>query len=277
MALAPWRHKMESVLPCLICNTNIFELIFKKNGFNIGKCSHCATTQVIDPPPSAEIDGYYDQDFFHKFYDKLLNDPKRQAYEYRKFNFRLEEIEKEASRKGSILDVGCSFGFFLDAARKRGWKTYGVEIGEYAANYAKSNFNLTVFTEPLNDVDFEDEFFDVVTLWNVIEHLDDPNEMIQDISRILKIGGILVLTTANIESPLARLKKENWRVLIPPIHLSYFSPSTIEYLLNSANLEVIQQTAALPYEFMLKKTGLLGLARKLKVSDKMLVYAKKTI
>jgi 2-polyprenyl-3-methyl-5-hydroxy-6-metoxy-1,4-benzoquinol methylase len=112
-------------------------------------------------------------------------------------------------------------------------------------------------------------------LWNVIEHLEDPMGAVRHVYRILKPGGIIVLTTGNVESPLARLQGKKWRMLIPPIHLSHFSPSTIKYLLESAKLRMIEQTNALPYESLLTKLKLINVCKSLGMSDKMLVYARK--
>lgn len=266
---------MKDTTVCRICSSERFEPRFEKNGFRIEICLHCGLAQVTNPPSPSEIDSYYDDNFFDKHYQKLQTDPKRQGYECRKFNYRLEEIEKRTRGNGTILDVGCSFGFFLDAAKKRGWKIDGVEISEFAANYARNNLGINVINKPLNEANFDARFFDVVTLWNVIEHLYDPIELMREIHRILKRGGMLVLTTGNAESLLARLQRERWRMLIPPIHLSYFAPSTIKRLLNSCDLELIEQTYALPYESLLKKFGLLEFVKKFKVSDKMLIYAKK--
>ncbi len=125
----------------------------------------------------------------------------------------------------------------------------------------------------LEDADFEPESFDLVTLWNVIEHLDDPQGAIRHIHRILKPRGMVVLTTGDIESPLAKLQGRHWRMFMPPIHLSHFSPLTIRYLLESAKLTPIEQTHALPFESLLTTFKLINVCKML--SDKMLVYAMK--
>ena len=267
---------MGSRRACRICSSEGLQPRFIKDGFRIEKCMNCGLMQVTNPPAPSEIGSYYENGFFDEHYSKLQTDPKRLAYEYEKFNFRLKEIEKRTTGKGRILDVGCSFGFFLDVARKRGWKVYGVEISEYASNHAKRNLGLNVVNKDLIGARFDTGFFDIVTLWNVLEHLHDPVELMNEVYRILKEKGIVVLTTGDIESPLARLKRGRWRMLIPPIHLSHFSPSTINYLLDPSGLDLIEQTYALPYEFLLEKWRLLGIFRRFKVSDKMLIYAGKT-
>ena len=94
--------------------------------------------QITDDLSDVCLEDYYEKEFFDNTYGGL-NQEKGQRTAYEKFAYRLQEIEKLKPEKGTILDVGCSFGYFLDAARSRGWKPVGVEIGEYAARFAQEN------------------------------------------------------------------------------------------------------------------------------------------
>jgi SAM-dependent methyltransferase len=266
---------MKSSLSCRICLSHNLTPLYEKNGFTLDKCLHCGLVQVRNTPSKSELSACYDQNFFDEAYGTLMQDPGRQRTEYKKFNYRWDEIEKKTKGAGKVLDIGCSFGFFLDAARRRGWECHGLEIAECAASYARSRFGLPVVNVPLEEADFAPESFDVVTLWNVIEHLPDPAAVVRDIYKILKPGGVVVLTTGDVESPLARLQGAKWRMLMPPIHLSHFSPSTIKYLMESCKLTVIEQTWALPFESLLSKLKLINLCKTLHLSDKMLTYAQK--
>jgi 2-polyprenyl-3-methyl-5-hydroxy-6-metoxy-1,4-benzoquinol methylase len=260
---------------CRICQSAQFEPRFKKDGFTIDKCVRCGLTQVTNAPTAPQIRSYYDKEFFDTYYESLQKDEKTRKYEYRKFDCRLDQIERWAGRKGKLLDIGCSFGFFLDTARRRGWDVHGLEIAEYAADYARTQLGIPVTASTLCNSDFPANFFDVVTMWNVIEHLANPLETLQHVHRVLKPAGVLVLTTGNVESLVARLQRTRWRMLIPPIHLMHFSPSTITRALNACQLDLVEQTYALPYEFLLQRMRVIGLVRKLNISDKMLVYARK--
>jgi 2-polyprenyl-3-methyl-5-hydroxy-6-metoxy-1,4-benzoquinol methylase len=269
------RFLMERWGPCRICGFEQFKARYEKNGFKLENCLHCGLLQVRNLPNGVQLESYYEQEFFDEAYGRLQHNPSRQLYEYKKFNYRWDEIQKRTEGNGRILDIGCSFGFFLDAARRRGWDACGLEISNFAAHYARTHFGLTVVNKPLEDAEFESESFDVVTLWNVIEHLDDPAGAVRHIYRILKPGGLVVLTTGDIESPLAKLQGRHWRMFMPPIHLSHFSSSTIRYLLESAGLTLLEKTQALPYESLLTKLKLIALFKVLHISDKMLVYARK--
>ena len=103
---------MERLSSCRICGEGQFKLRYRKNGFNLDECFHCGLVQVTNLPNDTRLESYYEREFFDEAYGKLQHDPSRQAYEYKKFNYRWDEIEKRREGKGRVLDVGSSFGFF---------------------------------------------------------------------------------------------------------------------------------------------------------------------
>ena len=260
---------------CRICNSEKLFFLLEKNNFRIDKCAHCGLVQVRNAPSKEEIVAIYDKEFFDIHYTNWQNDQNKIRDEYSKFDYRLREIERKVEKRGIILDVGCSFGFFLDVARGRGWQTYGVEVSDFAAQYAMKELGLEVIKTPLTESNLRKKFFDVVTMWNVIEHLENPCENVDYIHKILKDNGLLVLTTGNVESYVAKIQRKNWRMFMPPTHLFHFSPKSINYLLKKCGFNVIEESTVLPYEVLLEKFKLINLVKKLKVSDKMLIYARK--
>jgi SAM-dependent methyltransferase len=115
----------------------------------------------------------------------------------------LERIEALSSGR-DLLDVGSYTGFFLDLARERGWRVMGVEPSRWAAHHAAAELGLEVFNGPIEHFETA-RSFDVVTLWDVFEHLVDPVAVLSRIRRLLKPGGLLAFTTHNLDAPLARL------------------------------------------------------------------------
>lgn len=133
--------------------------------------------------------------------------------------------------EGRVLDIGCGSGGYLAFLASLGWDCYGVEPGPNSRAYARDALRLNVHSGPLDACGFEDGFFDLVTMWHVIEHLPNPPEVLREIHRILKPNGLLFLRTPNVEGLEARVFRGNWYGLDPPRHLYLFSPRTLRMLL----------------------------------------------
>lgn len=164
---------------------------------------------------------------------------------------------------GYLLDVGCATGVFLNAMRERGWQVKGVEPGVFAANYARQQFQLDIFTGLLEEAAFPSASFDVVTLWDVLEHVADPKATLQEIGRILKPNGLLIASVPNPNSVEAWLFGSYWVGWERPRHLHLISPAlAVNYLAETGfQLENIESfngrlsLTLLSLEFWLKSKG----------------------
>src|SRR5690349_22293158 len=131
-------------------------------------------------------------------------------------------------RSGRLLDVGCSAGFFLKVARDRGFDVHGLEIPADTAALARERYDVDVQVGTLDDAHFEPGSFDVVTMWDVIEHVRDPVGAMSTVARLLKPGGIAALMTPNVEGLFPRLSYRVadrvgfWPHPEPPAHLFQF-------------------------------------------------------
>jgi 2-polyprenyl-3-methyl-5-hydroxy-6-metoxy-1,4-benzoquinol methylase len=130
--------------------------------------------------------------------------------------------------------VGCATGEFLAAARDAGWETYGVETSAQAADMAASRSGSQVHTGTLDTAPFEAGWFDVVTLWDVIEHVQSPSAYVKQIARLLRPGGMFALTTPNAGGLTFRLIGRDWWVVGPNDHIYYFTPDTLKRLLTGS-------------------------------------------
>ena len=153
----------------------------------------------------------------------------------------IEELVAANSHTRRLLDVGCHIGVMVELAKERGWDAWGVEPSTWAAEQARAR-GLHVLTGTLADVGLEANYFDVVTMWDVIEHLTDPAAEIRQMHRVLKPGGILAIHTIDIESLFARLMGPRWPWLME-MHLYYFSPRTLGKMLEHAGFQVIRSSA----------------------------------
>ncbi len=165
----------------------------------------------------------------------------------------LDRIEQLMSHKGTMLDLGCFCGTFLHVAAERGWRSYGIEPLVGPAIYARGEFGLNVITDTLRDDSFPPEFFDVVTAFQVFEHLPDPLGELTKIRRILKPGGLVVVEVPNIDTVWVRLLGKYHRHFVPD-HIYFFSPQTLEALLAKAGFTVMQ-IQAWPRTLSLRKVA----------------------
>jgi len=134
--------------------------------------------------------------------------------------------------------VGCATGIFLDGMRRRGWETWGVELNVRAARYARDRLGLEVFVGELEGAAFPDRFFDVVTLWDVLEHVRDPRRTLGEIARISRPEGLLVLSLPNPDCLEARLFGPYWAGWDMPRHLHLFSLPVLERLLAGTSFQI---------------------------------------
>ncbi len=140
-----------------------------------------------------------------------------------------------------LLDVGCHIGVMVELAQERGWEAWGVEPSTWASEQARSR-GLHVLTGTLNDAGVPDNYFDVVTLWDVVEHLTDPAAEMRNVHRVLKPGGIFAIHTIDIESAFAKFMGARWPWLME-MHLYYFSPRTLGKMLTQNGYQVISSSA----------------------------------
>jgi 2-polyprenyl-3-methyl-5-hydroxy-6-metoxy-1,4-benzoquinol methylase len=169
---------------------------------------------------------------------------KRRQFRLRRSEARLSRIEV-IKKPGRLLDIGCSLGYFVEAALRRGWEAEGIEISPYAAREAR-NIGLDVSAGELQDAAFPGESFDCVTMWDVLEHVTDPVEHMLEVRRVLARDGVVVIGTPDLGHLMPRLKRDRWRHLKPGEHIFYFRRSSIGALLHQSGFRVVPSPSPLP-------------------------------
>jgi 2-polyprenyl-3-methyl-5-hydroxy-6-metoxy-1,4-benzoquinol methylase len=149
----------------------------------------------------------------------------------------LRHISGLFRRRGTLLDIGCGCGAFLSVACQEGWDCYGIEPLVMHAIFARAHFGLRIVTDTLCDDTYPPEFFDVVTAFQVFEHLLHPDQEIEKIRRILKTGGLLVIEVPNIDTITVKLLGSKHRHFVQD-HVSLFSAKTLIFLLNRIGFEI---------------------------------------
>jgi 2-polyprenyl-3-methyl-5-hydroxy-6-metoxy-1,4-benzoquinol methylase len=170
----------------------------------------------------------------------------------------LDRIEPLTSGR-DLLDVGCHAGFFLELARERGFRVAGVEPSRWAAEHAEATLGLAVFNGPIERYQ-TDRRFDVITLWDVIEHLEDPVGVLKRVRELLRPQGLLAFTTHNLDSLAARLLRGRYPLLME-MHTIHLNNRTRELLLTKTGFHQVAlrpHRRALRVGYLLSRLGRLG-------------------
>jgi 2-polyprenyl-3-methyl-5-hydroxy-6-metoxy-1,4-benzoquinol methylase len=147
---------------------------------------------------------------------------------------KLNLINSEQSGKGRILDIGAGTGDFLLTAKNDGWETVGVEPSERAKNIARQKGISFV-----NEIDaLENNSFDVITMWHVLEHVPNLELQIQELKRLLKPTGTLIIAVPNFKSYDAKYYNEFWAAYDVPIHFWHFSKKAIQSLFEKVDMKL---------------------------------------
>ncbi|HVO32780.1 MAG TPA: class I SAM-dependent methyltransferase [Elusimicrobiota bacterium] len=153
----------------------------------------------------------------------------------RNFGRRINDLKRSAPSATELLEIGCAYGFFLKQAQ-RYWRVEGYDISVEAAAFARGRLGLNVQCAEFLDAGEMPGRFDIICLWDTLEHLRHPVRALEKASRWLRPGGVLALTTGDVESVVARWRGARWRQIHPPSHLYYFSPRTITTALTKSGL-----------------------------------------
>lgn len=191
--------------------------------FQLVRCNRCGLLYLNPRPTREELQRHY-PDNYHPFDHAVGSNPSLFVRWARRYGIlrRCRAVIRKR-HEGRLLDVGCATGVFLDEMRRQGnWEVYGVEPAALAASYAREHFGLQVFQGTLLDAGYPDDFFDVVTMWDVLEHVPNPRGYLDEIRRILKPGGWLIIKVPDPCSWEARLFGPYWIGYDAPRHLFGF-------------------------------------------------------
>lgn len=199
--------------------------------YTLLRCPACSLVWLSQPPKPAEMHRHYTD-----AYDRLIsaageNSPGR----WRDRNTALAPYKQS----GALLDLGCSSGAFLQSLYGRGWDLAGIEISSESAKRAQAKTGAKVFVGDVLDAPFPSESFDVITCFDVFEHLYEPRRVIAKVAEWLKPGGIFYVLVPNVDSAEGRVFGTYWHGLELPRHLFHYSPASLKFLAESAGLRQV--------------------------------------
>lgn len=223
---------------CTICHLKDEEIIFETETGNIVRCKKCGLLYRNPRLSEKEEIRKYRDHAYDDSYCANVNASKKQMF--------ISVLKKIEGCKGKLLDVGCADGYFLQLAKEKGWEPYGVEISNYFSRKARRRIGHDhIFDLPLKMTEFPSDFFDVVTLRDVPDHLGDPWGELKEIQRILKTKGLLIIRVRNIFFHILinkLFKKSVIGILKKPavFHLNGFHQQTLKALLDQAGFSKIR-------------------------------------
>ncbi len=204
---------------CPICNSTRIAALSNYSKDYLVKCSGCSFVFASKIPSEKELVAHYNT------YPRSNSISAITIKRYHELLDKLEPFRKN----NTLLDVGCGDGFFLETAKKRNWLVYGTEFTDVAIQLCKEK-GIQMQQGKLNPKNYDAGFFDVITSFEVIEHINNPIEEITHFTTLLRKGGAVYVTTPNFNSFSRFYLKQNWNVIEYPEHLSYYTQKTLCYL-----------------------------------------------
>ena len=253
---------------CYLCGSKQTDPFLKASGFQHVRCKECGLVYVNPRLQDHIIDAFYQSDAYQFMFDNML---------IKSLDYRLEVIAPRKfksvagffeNRKPKLLDVGCGIGEFLHVAQANGWDGVGIEFSPRAVDFARKEMELEIFDRPVNECQFQDGQFDIVTMWDVVDHDENPLELLKVVYRKMKKGGKLFIQTNVEDSLLYRLAHIlyafSFELIKYPIekgypihHSNYYSTKTLRNDIELAGFSVIEEkrTPLDPALISLKKTS----------------------
>ncbi|MEC1305750.1 MULTISPECIES: class I SAM-dependent methyltransferase [Lysinibacillus] len=228
-----WKERVN----CPICGKDDSSFQFMKNDFSLLQCNNCKTA-FFDKIP-VNTDDLYSA-------EHALSDAQK-AYlvnkDYRKVRFASERItliesllQKSVLNK-NILDVGCGTGWFLEYAKEQGANCFGLELGKELSKFTEERLNIPIWNCELPDLE-TDVRFDVITMFDLIEHVVEPLKLIESAKKLLNDSGIILIFTPHFDSVAIQTMKDKSNLIMPAEHLSYFTKNTLNFIAEKTNMKV---------------------------------------
>lgn len=259
------------VTHCQLCGSGERTLKFQDGPFRVLTCAGCGLIYVTPRLQGQALLDVYDASYWNS------QNPKQRGYaDYaaegalylKTFQKRMALVSRWLPPQARILDVGCAAGYFLRIAQQHGHDVHGVELSAAIAVEAQQalgqdRVHVGTLAEAMRGKDYAERSFDLVTLWDVIEHIPTPQEVLQQVRTLIKPGGRLLLETQNVASRWARLLGRRWHHYKHDEHLFHFDPRTIRRLLDECGFRVLEIGSAyagkyVSFAFLAERAGRLG-------------------
>ena len=239
------------------------EIIRKYGKYRVINCKNCKFIHINPIPTNEELQNFYENDYYQKTKPNyIIGNEKDIEYQNYTFDEKLDFLEKKfTSKTRRILDIGSGPGFFLRRAKKRGWDVLGIEPSPIACKYSKKE-KIPTIQKFFDEVNLKEiGKFDAIHTFDVLEHVNDPINVLKRSYSLLKKGGIIVIEVPNDFNPLQKIvqksfkKKEYWVTLSSKLkkfdHINYFDFSSISKVVKKTGFNIILKESTFPLEFFI--------------------------
>jgi 2-polyprenyl-3-methyl-5-hydroxy-6-metoxy-1,4-benzoquinol methylase len=238
---------MEKLEHCPVCNSirnkpflACVDHTVSRETFQIVECESCGFKFTNPRPEESELGRYYKSEDYvsHSNTNKgFINSTYQSVRKYTLLK-KLQLISKYF-KTGNILDIGCGTGEFLNTCKNAKWQTIGIEPDDDARKMAIQNFDLDVRNES-ELKNLPESSFDIISMWHVLEHVPKLNERVEELKRLIKPNGVIIIAVPNCNSLDAKIYKEQWAAYDVPRHLYHFTPKDIDSLFAKHELKVFK-------------------------------------
>lgn len=216
------------------------DLFLTNEAFEIHECLKCGLLFTEPRPKPEEIGKYYQSEEYYSHQENKKGFVPRIYEAVKSVNLKTKyKMATKGLEPGRMLEIGCGAGDFLHTMEKHGWTCTGIEPSESAKEIATKKVKATLLY-PQEIGQLEDESFDLITMWHVLEHVDNLKEEIKQLQRLLKKGGRLVLALPNFKSADAQYYKEYWAAYDVPRHLNHFCRESINNIFKTTDFKRIK-------------------------------------
>jgi 2-polyprenyl-3-methyl-5-hydroxy-6-metoxy-1,4-benzoquinol methylase len=265
---------LEHTVPidrCQLCGGGERDLKFRDGPFSVFTCRGCGLVYVSPRLQGDVLKEVYNEEYWKSDNPKMRGyaDYAREAALYLKtFEKRMALVQRHLPAQARVLDVGCAAGYFLRVLKGRGHDVHGVELStaiakEAVAALGADRVHIGTLDDAVQAMDYQPASFDLITLWDVIEHVPEPQAVLRRIRELIKPEGRLLLETQNVASRWARLLGPRWHHYKHHEHLYHFTPATITRLLADCGFRVREIGSAyagkyVSFGFLSERAGRLG-------------------
>jgi SAM-dependent methyltransferase len=232
--------RADAHVRCPSCGGGDVAILFVKNGHRVQQCRHCELGFLPSQPSTEALETLYSTSYFtdggFEGYPNYVGDESVHRQQARHY---LRDLARAGVTRGTVLDVGCAAGFFLDEARRDGWRVAGCDVSHYAAGHARERLGLDVLQGNFAEMDLPVSTVDLATLWSVIAHVPNPRAVEQRLAQLVRPGGHVALETSNYRAFIPRVLGSRWHLCSPPSVMYYYSRRSLDTLFDPSRWRLV--------------------------------------